>query len=158
MLIESGEVVAVDADALWVETLRQSTCGTCSAQKGCGHGLLNRVGSGRRHYIRVLPGDIALQDCHIGDQVSFAIPESVILRGSLVVYVLPLLSMLGAAVLGAWLFSAQQDLAALLGAVMGFVLGAVVMRWHAARHQDDVSFQPTLVKRQPSILPAVELA
>ncbi|MBA6412541.1 SoxR reducing system RseC family protein [Parahaliea sp. F7430] len=158
MLIESGEVVAVDADALWVETLRQSTCGTCSAQKGCGHGLLNRVGSGRRHYIRVLPGDIALQDCRIGDQVSFAIPESVILRGSLVVYVLPLLSMLGAAVLGAWLFSAQQDLAALLGAVMGFVLGAVVVRWHAARHQDDVSFQPTLVKRQPSILSAVELA
>ena len=45
MLIETGRVVAVEAneEALWVETIRQSTCGSCAANKGCGHGLLNRA-------------------------------------------------------------------------------------------------------------------
>ena len=40
MLTETGRVVAVDDDGLWVETVRRSTCNACGVRQGCGHGLL----------------------------------------------------------------------------------------------------------------------
>jgi sigma-E factor negative regulatory protein RseC len=145
MLVETGRVVAVDPQGLWVETIRQSTCGTCAAQKGCGHGLLNRYTDGKRGYIRVLPGKAGTGDCEVDDQVRISIPEEVILRGSLVVYMLPLFTMLGAATLGATLSSASPDSYAMLGAVLGFGLGFALVRWHAWRHRHDSAMQPTLL-------------
>jgi sigma-E factor negative regulatory protein RseC len=146
MLIETGRVVAVDPDGLWVETIRQSTCGTCAAQKGCGHGLLNRIYDGKRGYIRVLPGSRDPQECSVDDQVRISIPEEVILRGSLLVYMLPLLCMLAGAAAAVGLIPGNQDVLAALGAAAGFGLGFALVRWHAWRHRDDHSLQPTLLE------------
>lgn len=146
MLIETGRVVAVGNDGLWVETIRQSTCGACAAQKGCGHGLLNRISDGKRSYIRVLPGKQDPGSCRVDDEVRIGIPEEVILRGSLIVYMLPLICMLTGAVAAIGLFPGNPDVLAALGAVAGFALGFVLVRWHAARHRDDQSMQPTLLE------------
>jgi sigma-E factor negative regulatory protein RseC len=146
MLVETGRVVAVENDGLWVETIRQSTCGSCAARKGCGHGLLNRYAEGKRGYIRVLPGATGSIDCAVDDQVRISIPEEVILRGSLVVYVVPLLCMLGGAVLGSVLFGDRGDPIAAVGAVVGFGLGFLLVRWHAWLHRNDQSFQPTFLE------------
>ena len=94
MLTEVGRVVAVEPESLWVETIRQSTCGTCAAQKGCGHGLMNRVTDGKRSYIRVLRGQQPVQHCDVDDQVLISIPEEVILKGSFIAYMFPLVCML----------------------------------------------------------------
>jgi len=153
MLYESGRVVAMDADGLWVETIRQSTCGACAAQKGCGHSLINSISDGQRSYLRVLPGRCGVSDCSLDDQVRFSIPEEVILRGSLVVYVLPLVCMLLGAVLAVNYGQGGQDILAALGASAGFALGFALVRWHAWRHRDDVGMQPTLVE---VIRPAVQ--
>jgi len=146
MLTETGRVVAVDADSLWVETIRQSTCGTCAAQKGCGHSLINQISDGKRSYIRVLPGKLGPAACSIDDQVRICIPEEVILRGSLLVYMLPLATMLAGAAIAGSLFDGNQDVLALLGAVGGFASGISIVRWHAWRHRDDASLQPTLLE------------
>lgn len=138
-------MVAVDADALWVETIRQSTCGACTAQKGCGHGLLNRVGAGKRGYIRVLPGQVDPGACKVNDRVTIAIPEEVILRGSMIVYMLPLLVMLVLAGLASSLWPDVGDRAALMGAGLGFAFGVALVRWHAWRHHDDHNLQPILL-------------
>lgn len=145
MLIETGRVVALENDSIWVETIRQSTCGSCAARKGCGHGLLSRFGEGKRGYIRVLPGSSGTIDCELDDQVRISIPEEVILRGSVVVYVLPLILMLGGAALGSALGNAGGDLAAGVGAALGFGLGFAGVRLHAWRHRDDRSMQPAFV-------------
>ncbi len=144
-MLETGRVVAVEADGVWVETIRKTTCGSCAAQKGCGHGMMNRISEGRRSLIRALPGKIHPADCSVDDEVSISIPEEVILRGSLVVYILPLLAMLVGAGAGASLLPFSEDAAAGLGAVLGFGLGFALVRWHAARHRDDRSLQPVLV-------------
>ena len=146
MLTETGRVVAVEADSLWVETIRQSTCGGCAVQKGCGHGLINRISDGSRSHIRVLSGELAADACALDDQVRISIPEEVILKGSFIVYVLPLAAMLGAAAAAVALFSGNQDVLAFFGAVTGFALGVAVVRWHAWRHRDDTALQPTLVE------------
>jgi sigma-E factor negative regulatory protein RseC len=149
MLTETGRVVAVEADGVWVETIRSSTCGTCSLQKGCGHGLLNRIGDGRSHYTRVLYGACSATDCTVGDQVRIAVPEGVILRGSTIVYLLPLLCMLLGAALAGGLLQGNPDLLAVLGAMLGFAAGLALVRRHARRHRNDRRLQPILLEVQP---------
>jgi sigma-E factor negative regulatory protein RseC len=146
MLTETGRVVAVEPDSLWIETIRQSTCGSCQAQKGCGHGLINKISDGTRSYIRVLPGELAPAACEVDDQVRVAIPEEVILRGSFIVYIVPLAGMLAGAASAASVFSGNQDILAAIGAVAGFGIGVAVVRWHAWRHRDDAALQPTLME------------
>ena len=146
MLTETGRVVAVENDSLWIETIRASTCGSCQAQKGCGHGLINKISDGSRSYIRVLPGELAPSACEVDDQVRVSIPEEVILRGSFIVYILPLAGMLAGAASAVALFSGNQDLLAAIGAVVGFGVGVSVVRWHAWRHRDDAALQPTLLE------------
>jgi sigma-E factor negative regulatory protein RseC len=149
MLVETGRVVAVESGALWVETIRQSTCGSCAANKGCGHGLLNRIADGRTGYIRVLAGPAGTDGCAIDDQVRISIPEQVILRGSLVVYVLPLLCMLLGAAGADSLWPAGPELASIGGALAGLLLGFALVRWHAWRHRHDSALQPTLLEVLP---------
>lgn len=146
MLTETGRVVAVEADGLWVETIRQSTCGSCSAQKGCGHGLLNRIGDGRRNLVRVLLNDANPGPYTVDQSVRIAIPEHVVLRSSFVVYVLPLLLMLLAAALVPALVPASfSDLASIVGAGFGMALGVVLIRLYAWRHRQDPELQPRLL-------------
>ena len=150
MLTETGRVVAVEADGLWVETLRKSTCGSCTARSGCGHGLMNRLGEGRSSYIRVLPGEGDIAACKIDDEVRIGIPEELLLRGSLMVYVLPLLGLLGGASLGASLLPLHSDLATLAGAAAGFLASLGIVRLHSLRHRDDARMQPTLLEVLPA--------
>lgn len=146
MLVETGRVVAVEEDSLWVETVRQTTCGSCAARKGCGHGLMNQISDGHRCLIRVLPGRESPSQCAVDDEVRISIPEDVLLRGSLVVYVLPLLCMLALAAGAASLFPLAADVAGATGAVGGLALGFSLVRWHAWRHRDDGRLQPTLLE------------
>lgn len=145
MLTETGRVVGLEADALWVETMRRSTCGACAAQKGCGHGLLNSIADGKRGYIRVMPGEHPVAHYKINDQVQISIPEEVILRGSFIAYGLPLLAMLAGALAAANLLPGSGDLAVSGGAAVGLALGYVLVRWHSRRHRRDPAFQPVLL-------------
>ncbi len=150
MLTETGTVMAVEADAVWVETVRKTTCGSCSLQQGCGHGLMNRLMPGRQPLVRALAGALQPADCSVGDEVTISIPESVIVRGSAVVYLLPLVCMLAFAALGASLLPLAADGGAALGALGGFSLGVLLVRYHARRHRDDRSLHPTLVSIRSS--------
>tara|TARA_R110002110_G_scaffold406421_1_gene626345 strand:- start:157754 stop:158230 length:477 start_codon:yes stop_codon:yes gene_type:complete len=158
MLTETARVVAVETDGVWVETIRRSTCGACAVQKGCGHGLMNRIGDGRRSYIRVLRNENSPVSCAVDDQVRISIPEDVILRGSVVVYMLPLACMLGGASAAANLVTGSADAAAAAGAVVGFAAGVLLVRWHAWRHRNDRSLQPTLVDVVPAQVQALNVA
>ena len=87
MLQEQGVVVAVEPGAIWVETVRASTCGACKAKAGCGHHLINEQQSGQRARLRV-----PSQDSHqVGDTVNVALPEGALMRGALWVYGLSLI-------------------------------------------------------------------
>lgn len=145
MLTETGRVVAVEDSVLWVETIRQSVCGTCAAQKGCGHGLLNQVSDGRRSYLSLSTADFPSDLFSIDDQVTIGIPEQLLLQGSFVVYVLPLLSMLLLASLGPLVAPALGDLAAVAGAISGLGMGALLVRLHARYYNKHKGLQPRLV-------------
>ena len=142
MLTETGRVVAVQSDCLWIETVRRSTCGSCSAQKACGHGLLNAAQTDRVHHVRVLLGRYSANDFQIGDEVTISIPERVLVTGALLVYILPLLTLLAGALLAASIW--PGDAAALLGAGAGFSIGLGMVRWHATLTRNRQSLQPVV--------------
>jgi sigma-E factor negative regulatory protein RseC len=158
VLVETGRVVAVEAQALWVETIRQSTCGSCAANKGCGHGMLNRIANGRTGYIRVLTGAVDSATCAVDDQVRISIPEQVILRGSILVYMLPLLLMLAGSAGASLLWPGALEWAPVSGALLGLALGFALVRWHAWRHRQDESLQPTVLEVLPRHVAPVRLA
>jgi len=157
MMTETGRVVAVDQHAVWVEVIQQSTCGSCSAQKACGQSLLQKLYQGRHHRIQVFRDDQAPEQIQIGDQVTIGLPEAVIVRGSLVLYILPLLGLLLGAVIGQALFE-SGDLSAIIGAALGFLCGIFVAKKQALIQSKDPATRPRLISRTQADYSSVALS
>lgn len=149
MPTEIGRVLAVETEGMLVETIRRSACGSCAAQKGCGHALLPQLSAGRGGRIRVLPAQADTEQYRVGDDVQINIPDGVLLRGSFVAYGVPLLLLLAGALAAASWLPGNQDLTAAAGGAAGLVLGYALVRWHGARHRHDPALQPALIGRAP---------
>ena len=90
-LSETGRVVAVESDAVWVEAERTAACGKCAARAGCGQGALSAMlqsGTGR---VRAVSGDsLKAEQCELGEEVVIQVPESTLLSGTFLIYGVPL--------------------------------------------------------------------
>ena len=87
MIEEQGRVLSIEPGAVWVETIRRSTCGSCQARAGCGQALLSKLGSrSRQGFVRVLTDAVH----QIGDEVIIGVPEHAVVSGSAWVYLVPL--------------------------------------------------------------------
>lgn len=146
MIEENGRVVAKEEGKAWVETVRVTACGSCSARTGCGHSVLEKWMSKDANHV------LAADDLNVkvGDEVVIGVPEDVVLKGSLIVYLLPMLTLVGGATIGH--LSAVQlvmdtDLLAGLGALLGFLAGMGIVRWHANWSKGDRRFQPVILRR-----------
>lgn len=142
MICETGRVVAVEPSYLVVETIRQSTCSSCSAQKGCGTGLLNKIGAGKAHHLTVARGKFEQTAIAIGDQVDISVPELMVVVGAAVVYLLPLLTLMVGMVAAEAVF--VTEVAAALGAVGGLFVGVFLVRLHALWLAGKPEYQPVV--------------
>lgn len=141
--VESGRVVATEAHHIWVETVQKSTCQACSQQSGCGTYTLSKWAPQKRNQIRVPLANFSAQEVALGDYVQIKINDGVVLKSALIVYILPLVTMiLGASILDSWW---QSDWAAVLGALLGISLGFLVVRFHAFVNRNNPDLQPVLV-------------
>lgn len=141
MIEESGRVVALEDGAVWVQTLRQSTCASCSANAGCGQGLLDKLAiSSQRGHVR------ALTDLHlaIGDEVVIGVREELLLGSAVQVYLLPLLALLGGGLLAQSL-GLSEPLSIFLG-LGGLVAAGLLVRRRSLRVADDPDLQPVVVR------------
>lgn len=139
MITESGRVVAMVGDQIWVQTIRASACQSCSVRSGCGQRALAAVSSGRANQVLV---DNTL-GARVGDEVEVGLDEQSLLRASVALYGLPLVLMLFGSLLGHGV-SESSDLAAILGALAGLGLGfGVVRRWQSGAGD---RYQPHLVR------------
>ncbi len=144
MLREQGRVVAVEQEAVWVETIRSSVCGRCAAKAGCGQGMLGRASSGKG-LIRVQSStELAATECAIDDYVDIELPESVILRGSLLVYLLPLGLATALAVAG----DSLGEVHAIAGFALGLGVGLGLVRWIPVLTGSEEQFEPRLAAKR----------
>jgi sigma-E factor negative regulatory protein RseC len=139
MIIETATVVALESDALWVETIQKTACEACVAQKGCGTRVLSKL-TGKTNRIRVL-ANRSCADLKIGQDVSIGIPEDVIVKGSMLVYILPVLC----AVIGAWLGGSSGDLVSIASALSGLLLGGLIVSLQSNKTRNDLRYQPVLL-------------
>ncbi|MGD8176945.1 SoxR reducing system RseC family protein [Marinimicrobium sp. ARAG 43.8] len=150
MISETGRIVAVENEGLWVETIQRSTCGSCAAEKGCGQSLMSKL-LGHSSYLWVVLEGRDASDYRIGEEVSIGVPETVVVRGSLFVYLVPLLAMVAGSGLAQHLWG--SDGLSAIGAVLGLVAGGALVRWRAYQTRYDRRLQPVLLDdRQPVTL------
>lgn len=117
MIEEMARVRAVEGNRARVERVT-SSCGTCPSD-GCGNGLFARaLGAGRRpvmarNLVHAAPGEL----------VVVGLSESALLRGSFIVYLLPVAMLLAGAALGEELAGGYVGLASEAAAVTGGLVG-----------------------------------
>jgi sigma-E factor negative regulatory protein RseC len=139
MIVETGTVVAIESDSLWVETIQKTACEACVAQKGCGTRVLSKL-TGKTNRIRVLLDRHSVEAITVGQDVDIAIPEDVIVKGSLLVYLLPVVC----AVSGAWMAGSAGDTGSMLGAICGLLAGGLVVNLHSKKTRNDLRTNPVL--------------
>ncbi len=146
MLVEEAQVIGLRGECALVRAIPASACGGCQLRGGCGTGALSGWMArwlGRRGDQLEVHNPVGARP---GDAVELGIPEAVLLRGSLLLYALPLMLMLLCAIAATWLADAlfsgvgqgavAGDPAAMLGAAIGLATGFAVVRWrmlHGAR-------------------------
>jgi sigma-E factor negative regulatory protein RseC len=119
--IESARIVAISDDAIWVETIQKSTCANCASRSGCGQYLLGKWRAEQDSRLKIPFGKHQPSDFQVGDYVSIGVPEGMVLKFAIIVYMLPVVWMLGGALFAQHLLG--SDLAAAVGAVIGLVVG-----------------------------------
>ena len=122
MLSESALVTRRDGNRVELELQRSSACDHCELSQGCGTGALGRL-LGRRSRPLVIETD---KDCEPGDRVLLELPESALVRASLLLYGLPLFGLVFGGLLAALLALAEWLVVgiALVGLFAGFKLAA----------------------------------
>lgn len=152
MLEEHALVVAVDKQSVWVETQRQTACGQCVANKGCGNAVLQKVLGKKRNVLRVI-GDLSVD---IGDEVIIGVNEDALVKGSLIVYAIPVFVVIAFAMLGETIaadsLSIGADLMSIAGALVGLVLSIFGLRWYSNKVSNNADYQPVLLRHADSVV------
>ena len=149
MLKEQARIVSIDNEAVWVETIQLSTCGSCVAKKGCGQSLLASLGA-KPNYLRVLLSDKKSNAYHIDQSVIIGLPENIVVSTSVFLYLFPLCLMLFFSAFAHHYFA--NELLSILMAVAGLCLGGLVIRFYSYKYQFDKRFQPIIVDQEEAII------
>lgn len=125
MIEEHARVIDVDDDCVTLVVDRQSACGKCASGSGCGTALL-AAWFNRRQIRFSLPNEVG---AGVGDRVVLGIDERLIQRGALLMYAVPLVALLSAAVGGRHL-APLAGLSPELGSiVLGLSAAAAALYW-----------------------------
>lgn len=147
MMEEQARVVEVQPGYMWVETERKSTCGACSLNKGCGSAVLAKVLGARRTRIKAL----STLDAEVGDEVMLGLAEDALIRGSLILYALPLATLFMGALAGEYmhtlLFLTPDESWTVLVALVGLMAGFWGVGHFARRITHDPRYQPVVLRR-----------
>tara|TARA_B100000780_G_scaffold195988_1_gene138323 strand:+ start:809 stop:1321 length:513 start_codon:yes stop_codon:yes gene_type:complete len=151
MIEQVAHVQAVDQASVWLDTLRLSTCNSCSMKSGCGQRLMNQAINCKRSRIELpVPHNIALS---VGDDVVLGIPQKAFIKASLLTFAMPLIIMLITASLAQWW--ANSEPLTVVAAIVGLGLGLFLLRWYS---QSDTllnsnQWQPVILRQQSQAQP-----
>jgi sigma-E factor negative regulatory protein RseC len=99
MIEELAKVVKIENHQVWVESGQNNACGGCLQKASCTTNALGNVLKKKS-----VPVDSNIQ-LKTGDEVMVAIDESLLLRASLLLYLLPLIALFTGAGIADWLLA-----------------------------------------------------
>lgn len=136
---ETARVVDIKAGLLLAEAKGRSACSHCTGGAVCASSVTAKLFGARRVRL-VLANHL---DARPGDQVVIGIPDELLVRASLLVYLSPLLLMLAAAALvEAW---AVNEMLLSVSALAGLTLGVLGVRWTIRRGAEQ-RYRPRLLR------------
>jgi len=118
MIEELAIVVKIENHQVWVEAAQNSACGGCQQKASC---TTKAFGSILKK--KSVPVDSGIQ-LKTGDEVMVAIDESLLLRASLLLYLVPLIALFTGAGIADWLLADNilyADLWIAGSALLGFI-------------------------------------
>lgn len=149
MIEQEVQVIAVEDRRLLVEAERRSSCQSCAVKSGCGTSVLAKWFDKKhlRFYVDK-PAEANSIETVVGDHVLVGMQESALTQGALTVYLLPLLAMIGAALLAdSWLAVSfyWRDLIIAASAFVGLILALYIGRFYLHLGHCQQRFNPVLL-------------
>ena len=102
MIEETARVIDIEGDQLVLQAQTKTACNACEVKQGCGTSVLSKVVG--RKFTRFHATNTV--NANIGDEVIVGLHEDAMLMGSVMVYLLPLLALIIAAVVADSLIAA----------------------------------------------------
>jgi len=147
MITENATVVSIENNQTWIETQRKSTCGQCSASKGCGTSVLSKVIGNKLSKMKA----INKINAQVGDEVIVGLNETSLLKGAFVIYMLPLLFLFLFSFIGQYITQnigiANNELLVIVFAIMGFLLGMKKVKSFSSSIEKNENYQPVILRK-----------
>jgi sigma-E factor negative regulatory protein RseC len=153
LIEEIAEVVKVKPDCIIVEVQRQSACGSCAVNKGCGTAVLQKVLGRKRSFLELAYDEKQCADNKItvGDSVLLGLPERALVKGSAAVYMIPVFLMILFALLGEVVAEqmaiASVDSVSVCFAVIGLLVALIWLKIFSRRVSTDAQYQPCVLRK-----------
>ncbi len=123
MIIQPAKVIAETNYSYLLETLPKSACPRCESGKGCGGGILAQASANKTYQLSINKNKPLI----LQEMIQIGIQSTMLVRASIVLYLVPLIFMVtGAVVVGN--YTENQDLYTVMAAVAGFLTGVYVAR------------------------------
>ena len=124
MIEEQAIVIKTSKDRVTLEVVRTKPCGLCGQVRGCGNTIWGKIFSHRSGYIETR-NDL---NAKLGDVVILGIDETFMLKGSLMLYGVPLLLMFLGMIIANSFAKDMNEFYTLLGAVLGLSFGVMMIK------------------------------
>ena len=124
MIEEQAVVIKASKERVTLEVVRDKPCGLCGQVRGCGNSIWGKIFSHQSGHIETR-NDL---NAKLGDVVILGIDETLMLKSSLMLYGVPLLSMFLCMVIVNSFAKEMVELYTLIGAVTGLFLGVVMIK------------------------------
>jgi sigma-E factor negative regulatory protein RseC len=123
-----------------LEIERKTACGLCGKTRGCGNSIWGKLFA---HQSTAFKAQNRI-NAKVGDSVVVGINERALLKSALLLYILPLVTMLIGAILVNELM--HNNAGAVLGALIGLVLGLVWVKGHTTASRYFLEQQPVILR------------
>lgn len=123
-----------------LEIERKTACGLCGQTRGCGNAIWGKLFA---HQSTAFKAQNRI-NAKVGDSVIVGINEKALLKSAMLLYILPLATMLIGAILAKQLLA--TELSSMLGAAVGLVLGLLWVKGHTMSNNYFKLQQPVILR------------
>lgn len=141
MLTETAIVIAYEKGIAKVKCQSQSACGSCMAKSTCGTTILTKLTGERGEHIFHIE---TITPLHVGQQVEIGLAEQAILTSAVLLYLVPLFTLLIAVISGGYIFN--HELLSVIFAFFCTALSLLVVRKISHKWQKKQIYRPILLR------------
>lgn len=137
MITENGIVIKIEAETAWVKTVRRSACEGCGSKESCEGAKTGEVAA------------INLAGAQLGDAVTVGFESGSLIKVAMLLYIFPVLCMIGGAVLGNHLAAEvgmDESSAAALFAFGFFFISFLCIRLTGGRMSGNARYQAKVIR------------